>query len=155
MNGKSKLTTLRVLAASGVLAFGISSLALAGGGANSGNGSPPKAGVVGATNAGMPATAQVRWIVVNSDGTKARSYPSTLTVAPDSGFPGGYIVTVPGATVSGCAFAGSLGQPGNAGVESGEISAQGAAASANGVYVYTRDSAGTPTPKNFHLTVSC
>lgn len=155
MNGKSKLTTLRVLMAAGVLAFGISSLALAGSGANAGKGSPPKADVVGASFAGMPPTAQVRWIVVDSSGTKVRSFPSNLTVAPDPGFPGGYIVNLPGASVAACAFTGSLGQPGSAGVESGEISAQGASASANGVYVYTRDSAGAPTPKNFHLTVSC
>lgn len=155
MNGKSKLTTLRVLMASAVLAFGISSLALAGGGANSGNGSPPKADTVAATAAGMPPTAQVRWIVVKADGTKARSFPANISVVPDSGFPGGYIVTLPG-NVSGCAFNGSLGLPGNVGVESGgEISAQGSNASSTGVYVYTRDSAGNPTPRNFHLTVSC
>jgi hypothetical protein len=91
---------------------------------------------------------------VTSAGTLSKAKNAVSAVA-DAAFPGGYIVGFNFDTTK-CVYAATLGLCGTSSVEAGgEIQATRAAIDPKGVYVYTRDSAGTPTPRNFHLIVSC
>jgi hypothetical protein len=99
-----------------------------------------------ATSAGMPPTAQTMWAVVNSNGTKARAFPSTVTSARFG--PGIYVVTF-SHDVTGCAFVATTSvTPPQATVT---VSSPGT----NRVGVRIQNLAGTNIDNSFHLAVLC
>jgi hypothetical protein len=58
--------------------------------------------------------------------------------------------------VRGCVYVASVGLPGSLGVElPGQIGVVGEAASVNGVWIDTYDSAGNEADRSFHLLVDC
>lgn len=105
-----------------------------------------------ATAAGMPPTAQALYAVVSNTGGLVRGFQATgahlLTT-------GAYEVDF-SENISNCAFLGTIGLTGSSGVSpAGEISVVGRAGNADGVYVQTFNSAGTPTNLSYHLGVLC
>ena len=101
--------------------------------------------------AGAPATNL--WAVVEGDGTLVRGSGVASAALPDP--PGGYEVIF-NQDVTGCAYVASLGLTGSAGIPNhGSIGVVGRISSANGVYVITRDGAGSTASSPFHLAVFC
>jgi hypothetical protein len=100
----------------------------------------------------MPPTAHVSYAVVNSSGTKARSFPSSITTTHLG--TGLYQVTT-NQDVSGCAFVGSTGQTGNSGTAPGQLSVAGRAGDVDAVFVETENPTGTGTDLPFHLVIAC
>jgi hypothetical protein len=144
------VVTFAVAAAAAMASFGIASAA--GGGAEN-NAAPDAPAVVPATPSGMPPTAQVMFGVVNANGTLARGFGATAATRIAVGT---YRVTYR-QDVTGCAFNGTIGLAGSAGVSpAGEIQVVGAAGFPNAVFVTTTNSAGDArVDRGFHLSVDC
>jgi hypothetical protein len=106
---------------------------------------------VPATAAGLPATAQGHFAVVNANGTLARGFGvvSSARIAV-----GQYqVIFIQNVTRS--AYLATIGLTGSAGVSPpGEIAVVGRAGNPNGVFVQTFTSAGVPADRSFHLHVS-
>ena len=140
MRFRKSLTAVALSAALGLASVGPAMAA----GPNRGAVAPE----VGPSQGGLIGTA-----CVNSSGTKLKG--NAVSAVPDTAFPGGYIVRF-SASVRSCVYAATLGLCGSSGVEQGgEIQATAAAIDPRGVYVYTRNSSGTPTPRSFNLIVRC
>lgn len=94
---------------------------------------------------------ELLWAVVNNNGTLARAsgVSSSQRLAT-----GQYEVTFTGRSVRDCAYTATLG---NAGItaQPGFVSAVRRSELAEGVFVATWNTAGTPTDLPFHVTVSC
>jgi len=106
---------------------------------------------VPATAAGLPATAQGHFAVVNANGTLARGFG---TVSSARLAVGQYQVVFI-QNVARSAFTATIGLTGSVGVSPpGEIAVVGRAGMPNGVFVQTWNSAGTPADRSFHLHVS-
>jgi len=111
---------------------------------------------VAGTAAGMPPTAQVRFMVVNADGTKARSFPSAISFTSTRLATGTYDVRFGLASITGCAFIGTIGLSGTSGTSApGEITVVGRAGAPNGIFVQTFNSAGGLADLGFHILVAC
>jgi hypothetical protein len=141
----------RIVAITGFLSAGVLSwgIAQAATGLNTG---PTVRPAVPATAAGMPPTAQVMYAVVNANGTVARAFPSSITAT--SLGTGVYQVTTT-QNISGCAFVGSTGQPGNSGTAPGQLSVAGRAGNVNAVFVETLSPTGAAANLPFHLAITC
>jgi hypothetical protein len=114
--------------------------------------SAPHKNVIG-TPRGMPVTAQVRYAVVNADGTVDRSLPTVVTATHDG--TGVYRVDFHN-NVRTCAYIGSIGLSGAAGTSPpGTIEVVGAAASVTQVFITTHDLSGALADRGFHLSVLC
>jgi hypothetical protein len=96
---------------------------------------------------------QLLWAVVDgTTGDLARGNGVTYTNRSDTG---DYQVRFE-KNVRGCVYVASVGLPGSLGVElPGQIGVVGEAASVNGVWIDTYDSAGTEADRSFHLLVDC
>ncbi|MBF9127750.1 hypothetical protein I0C86_01870 [Plantactinospora sp. S1510] len=106
---------------------------------------------VPATAAGLPATAQGHFAVVNTNGTLARGFGAVSSVRLAVGQY--QVVFIQDVTRS--AFTATIGLPGSVGGSPpGEIAVVGRAGVPNGVFVQTWNSAGTPADRSFHLHVS-
>jgi hypothetical protein len=99
-----------------------------------------------ATSAGMPPTAQTMWAVVNSDGTKARAFPSAVTSV--RGGAGVYVVTFPH-DVTGCAFVATI----SASPPQATVTATSVGTTRAGVRI--QNMAGTNIDNAFNLAVHC
>jgi hypothetical protein len=99
--------------------------------------------------AGQSAT--TLWAVVNgADGTRARQSGTTSSARIGAG---NYEVIF-NRNVTTCAFIATIGNPG-AGSTSGDIDVAARSGNVNGVFIETRDNAGTLADRNFHLAVFC
>ena len=102
---------------------------------------------------------QNNWVVVNADGTIARSssVPGSVTVVEHVAASGTYEIDF-GKDVSACAYEATIGAATGVPATQGEITVSGDtdADSGNDVFVRTYNAAGTlPTDSGFHLTVTC
>jgi hypothetical protein len=144
---KKYIAVLTIAIVAGALGFGV---AAAGGGDNTtGSGKP-----VAAPGGRGPAKAdsQVQFAVVAGDGTKARSYPSNVTVVYDS--TGTYNVLFP-RNVKPCAFTATQGTTSVGTAPDGTATTARLATSKKGVWVNTYNTAGNLEDRSFHLTVTC
>jgi hypothetical protein len=106
--------------------------------------------IVPATIAGMPPTAQTFFAVVNGDGTLARGFQALSATQLGTGI---YQVLF-SHDITGSVYVGTIGLSGSVGSSpAGEIAVVGRFGAANGVFVQTFNSAGTPTDLGFHLSV--
>jgi hypothetical protein len=101
-----------------------------------------------ATSAGMPPTAQTMWAVVNSNGTKARAFPSSVTSLRPG--PGLYAVTFPH-DLTGCAFVATT----SATPPQDTVTVFNLPNYPNRVAVQIQNLAGTNIDNSFHLAVLC
>lgn len=92
-----------------------------------------------------------RHAVINDAGASVRAHG--LNSASKTGA-GEYLVVF-GTDVRNCTYLPALGDPGTNPPPAGEISAGTSATNTNAVAVTTRDSAGVPADRPFHLLVSC
>jgi hypothetical protein len=94
-----------------------------------------------------------RFAVVASNGAAARARGATAARrgAPDSGQ---YQVDFD-RDIRGCAYNATLGDAGTGGPGSGQIAVGQLVTNANTVRVVTRNNAGEPADRSFHLTVNC
>ncbi|GAB2937724.1 hypothetical protein GCM10027280_27410 [Micromonospora polyrhachis] len=105
---------------------------------------------VPATSAGMPPTAQTFFAVVTAGGALVRGFG----VVSSARLSTGTYQVVFSHDVTGSAYIGTLGLPGNVGTSpSGEIAVVGRSGVANGVFVQTFTSAGAAADRAFHLAV--
>ncbi|MGW0435429.1 hypothetical protein ACWDV4_23175 [Micromonospora sp. NPDC003197] len=105
---------------------------------------------VPATSAGMPPTAQTFFAVVTAGGALVRGFG----VVSSARLAVGTYQVVFSHDVTGSAYIGTLGLPGNVGTSpSGEIAVVGRSGVANGVFVQTFTSAGVAADRAFHLSV--
>ncbi|WP_422771205.1 hypothetical protein ACN28C_31975 [Plantactinospora sp. WMMC1484] len=106
---------------------------------------------VPATAAGLPATAQGHFAVVNANGTLARGFG----VVSSSRITTGQYQVVFIQPVARSAFIATLGLTGSVGGSPpGEIAVVGRAGNPAGVFVQTWNSSGVPADRSFHLHVS-
>lgn len=106
---------------------------------------------VPATAAGLPATAQGHFAVVNANGTLARGFG----VVSSARLALGQYQVVFIQSVVRSAYTATIGLTGSAGASPpGEIAVVGRAGNANGVFVQTWNSAGAPADRAFHLHIS-
>jgi hypothetical protein len=120
-------------------------------GANGAPGAPGAKGDKGDKgDAGAPATKL--WAVINTNGTVARgSGIGTGTLREDTGI---YDVFFD-RDVSGCAYIASLGGPDGGTPLAGTVGATNLFGSPKGLFVVTRNTAGTNASQPFHLAVFC
>ncbi len=102
---------------------------------------------------------QNNWVVVNADGTVARtsSVPGPVTVVEHVAASGTYEIAF-GKDVSACAYEATFGAATGVPATQGEITVSGDtdSDSGNDVFVRTYNASGTlPTDLGFHLTVTC
>jgi len=97
---------------------------------------------------------ELLWAVV--DGTTGTLARGNRVTSVNKG-PGTGIYQVRFArNVRNCAYVATIGLPGASGTSApGEITVVGEAASVNGVFLTTHDSAGTAADRSFHLIVDC
>ncbi|MCU1351320.1 MAG: hypothetical protein JWM05_529 [Acidimicrobiales bacterium] len=136
----------------GGLGWGLSSASGGPGGPNTASGPAPKR----VTNlaAGMPPTAQMIWAVVNGDGTLARSFPvAPVTTSAHLGT--GFYEVDFYEDVTGCAYTATVGNPGSGTAFQGTIDVAARAGQARGVFIETKDLAGSFADRPFHLQVTC
>jgi hypothetical protein len=108
------------------------------------------AGLVPATLAGLPPTAQAFFAVVNANGTLARGFQALSATRLGVGV---YQVLF-SHDITGSAYIGTIGLTGSlGGSPPGQISVVGRAGAPNGVFVQTFNSAGAPADLAFHLAV--
>jgi hypothetical protein len=113
---------------------------------------PPS--IVGSTTGGMPPTAQVFYAVVNSDGTLARSFP-TSHVTADRITTGQYEVIFKN-DVTGCAYTASVGLSTTSGASSpGYATVVGRAGQPHGIFLETFNASGALADLGFHVQVTC
>lgn len=113
----------------------------------------PVPAAVPATPAGMPPTAQTFYAVVNADGSLARGFGVVSSRAVTEIQAGSYEVIF-SQDVTGSAYIATIGDAGNLIIPPpGQVSVVGRFGNANGVFLQTRDSAGSPTNLGFHLAV--
>ncbi|MEQ4303865.1 hypothetical protein ABNF97_21205 [Plantactinospora sp. B6F1] len=106
---------------------------------------------VPATAAGLPATAQGHFAVVNANGTLARGFG----VVSSSRLAVGQYQVVFIQSVARSAFTATIGLTGSLGASPpGEIAVVGRAGLAAGVFVQTWNSSGVPADRAFHLHIS-
>jgi hypothetical protein len=148
------LLALGVLAALVLLGGGAYAAAKGNNGSNASAGAPTPAKVAG-TAAGMPATAQVWYAVVNADGTLARAFPSGTSSSKIAGFDGSYEILFR-QDLTGCSYTATIGNAGAGNPAHGSIVVAARAGNAKGVFVETRDTQSGPTVDHpFHLQVAC
>ena len=93
------------------------------------------------------------WIVVNSDGSKARAGCPTTT--SDEEAEGQYEVIF-NKSVANCAFEATLGLSGDLGDQPpGMVGVVGRASTDDGVWINTYDNTGAASDQGFHLVVTC
>jgi hypothetical protein len=97
------------------------------------------------------ARAKDQWAVVGADGTLTRKNGATATTKLGSG---DYEVAF-GGDVSACAYNATLGSGDTSDPPAGEVGVSSRAGNSKAVRVVTRDSAGAPADRPFHLTVNC
>lgn len=106
---------------------------------------------VPATAAGLPATAQGHFAVVNANGTLARGFGAVSSARLALGQY--QVVFIQNVATS--AFTATIGLTGSIGASPpGEIAVVGRAGIPNGVFVQTWNSAGAPADRSFHLHIS-
>ncbi|MGH3040306.1 MAG: hypothetical protein ACRDNG_00935 [Gaiellaceae bacterium] len=92
------------------------------------------------------------WAVVEDDSTLVRGKRVTSVIEIGTG----RTVVRFNRSVVGCAYIATLGFTGSTGIgPPGEVSVVGEGGNARGVWVTTRDSAGAPADRAFHLAVHC
>ena len=108
------------------------------------------AGLVPATLAGLPPTAQAFFAVVNANGTLARGFQALSATSLGVGV---YQVLF-SHDITGSAYIGTIGLSGSLGSSPpGQIAVVGRAGAPNGVFVQTFNAAGAPANLGFHLAV--
>jgi hypothetical protein len=106
---------------------------------------------LGPVPAAATADGLVRHVVVASNGGAVRARGATSTARTGIG----QYQAVFDRDVRNCAYFATLGDESAAAPGTGQIAVASAAANVNGVRVVTRNSAGEPADRSFHLTVSC